>query len=154
EVRRAGNIVAAADPGKVMTICLHQPWPDASSRTGFGYPVGGAIDAMIDQLPDDKKEGGWDTAGTPLGALSLKGTAYATVQASTLADLFDGYIVQGALRDYTTVTPIPDFITPAEADRAAANYPGVKPAPLTGAQVQAAIGQDVDALQKALSQLR
>jgi hypothetical protein len=137
-----------------MTIALHAPWPDATAKNGLGYPVGGAIDAVIDGLPDDKKSGGWDTTGTPLGALSIKGSTYATDAATTLADLFDGYIVQGPIRRYTAVTPIDDFITAQNADRAEKNFPGVKPAVMTQKQVQASIVQDVDMLQKALSQFR
>lgn len=154
EVRRAGNIVAAAAASHVMTIALHAPWPDATSKSGLGFPAGGAIDDMIDKLPEEKKSGGWDTAGTPLGAVSIKGSTYATATATTLADMFDGYVVQGPLRAYTTVTPISDFIRPQDADRAAKNFPGVKPAPMTAQQVQASIAQDVDMLQKALAQFR
>jgi len=154
EIRRAGNIVAAKAPGRTMTIALHAPWPDATAKNGLGYPVGGAIDAVIDQLPDDRKSGGWDTAGTPFGALSIKGSPYGTDAATTLADLFDGYIVMGPIRLYTTVTPIRDFITAANGDTAVKNFPGVKTAPLTRDQVQTAILQDVQTLQKALALFR
>jgi hypothetical protein len=154
EIRRAGNIVAAAAPGRVYTIALHAPWPDTSQKSGLGYPVGGSIDSLIDALPDGKKSGGWDLAGTPMGRLSIAGSSYASPAATTLADLFDGYIVQGPLREYTAVTAIPDFIRPQDADRASQEFPGVKAAPMTAKQVQAAILQDVDMLQKALGQFQ
>jgi hypothetical protein len=154
ETRRAGTIVAAAAPGRVMTIEIHAPWPDATNKVGLGYPAGGLIDAMIDALPADKRSGGWNLAGTPLGALSIKGSVYETPSATTLADVFDGYIVLGPLHDYTVVTAITDFIQAKDADRATQQFPGVKPAPMTLEQVQASIAQDVDAVQKALAQLR
>ncbi len=154
EVRRAGNIIYDKAQQRVFTIALHAPWPDATQKGGMGYPVGGAIDDLIDTLPDTEKNGGWDLAGTPLGDLSIKGSAYESPAATTLADLFDGYIVLGPIRSYTTVTAIPDFITPQEADQAVKQFPGIKPPSLTAEQVQAAIGQDVDALQKALAQFR
>ena len=154
EVRRAGNIVAAAAPGRVYTISLHAPWPDATQKGGWGYPAGGSIDSLIQALSPDKKSGGWDLAGTPMGRLSIKGSFYETPAATTLADLFDGYIVQGRIRDYTTVTPITDFIRPQDADTAIRNFPGVKSAPMTVQQVQGAILQDVEMLQKALLQFQ
>jgi hypothetical protein len=155
EVRRAGNIVAAAvPPGRVYTIALHAPWPDANQKNGLGYPAGGSIDSLIDALPADKKSGGWDIAGTPLGRLSIAGSSYASPAASTLADLFDGYVVQGPIREYTAVTAIADFIRSQDADRASREFPGVKAAPMTAKQVQSAIVQDVDMLQKALAQFQ
>jgi hypothetical protein len=154
EVRRAGNILFAKAPARVFTIEIHAPWPEPSQKNGMGYPAGGAVDALLDRLPDDKKNGGWDLAGTLLGAVSIKGSTYESPAAKTLADVFDGYVVLGPIRAYTTVTPIPDFILPQDAERASRDFPGVKPAPMTAKQVQAAIAQDVDMLQKALAQFR
>jgi len=156
ETRRAGNIIFAAIGNRAFAISLHAPWPDASNKTGFGFPVGGLIDAMIDALPDSKKSGGWDTAGTALGSLSVNTTAYATsAKTGTLADVFDGYIVQGPIKDFATVTPIKDFITAANIDRANASFPGVKPdKPYTVEQLTKAIQDDLDSTASVFAQFR
>ena len=112
ETRRAGNIVYSRIGARVFSISIHAPWPDPGQKTGLAYPVGGAIDALIEALPPEKRSAGWNTAGTPLGALPLGRSPYAEGAATgTLADLFDGYIVQGPISGYTMVTPIRDFIT-------------------------------------------
>jgi hypothetical protein len=156
EVRRAGNIVFAAIGSRAFSISLHSPWPDASNKTGYGFAAAGLIDAMIAALPDAKKGGGWDLAGTPLGAISVANTPYATSGTSgTLADVFDGYIVQGPIKDYTMVTPIKDFITAANVDQANMSFPGVKPdKPLTVEQLNKAIQDDLDTMASTLAQFK
>jgi hypothetical protein len=156
ETRRAGNIVYERIGARVFAISIHAPWPDPTQKTGLSYPVDGAIDALIDALPPEKRSAGWDTAGTPLGALPLGRSSYADgAQTGTLADLFDGYIVQGPIAGYTMVTPIRDFIRPADAERAGREFPGVKPAsPPTVEQLNQTITDDVDSLAKALAQFK
>ena len=156
ETRRAGNIVYARIGARVFSISIHAPWPDPSQKTGLAYPVDGAIDALIEALPPEKRSAGWDTAGTPLGALPLGRSPYAEgAPTGTLADLFDGYIVQGPIAQYTMVTPIRDFIRPADAARAGREFPGVKPAaaPTVG-QLNQAIAEDVSAMTAALAQFK
>jgi hypothetical protein len=156
EIRRAGNIIYDRMGLKVWSIALHAPWPDPSQKIGLGYPAGGSIDALIDALPVEKKSAGWDIEGTPLGALSIKNSTYADGAATgTLADLFDGYIVQGPLAQYATVTPVKDFIAPSSVDAAMKNFPGVKLAPpQTADQLNQLIADDVGQLAKALQQFR
>ena len=153
ETRRAGNIVYGRIGTRVFSIPLHAPWPDPGQKTGLAYPVGGTIDALIEALPPEKRSAGWDTAGTPVGALPLGRSPYSDgAPTGTLADLFDGYIVQGPISGYTMVTPIRDFIRPADAEKAGREFPGVKPAkaPTVG-QLNQAIADDVDGLAKALA---
>jgi hypothetical protein len=156
ETRRAGNIIYERIGARLFAISIHAPWPDPTRKTGLSYPVDGAVDALIDALPPEKRSAGWDTAGTPLGALPIGRSPYADgAQTGTLADLFDGYIVQGPIAEYALVTPIRDFIRPADAERAGREFPGVKPAsPPTVAQLNQAIVDDVDSLAKALAQFR
>ena len=53
------------------------------------------------------------------------------------------------------VTPIRDFITPADADRAGREFPGVKPAvPPTVEQLNQTIVDDVEALGRILAQFK
>ena len=156
ETRRAGNIVYERIGSRVFAISLHAPWPDPTQKTGLAYPVDGAVDALIDALPAEKRSAGWDTAGTPLGALPLGRSPYSDgAQTGTLADLFDGYVVQGPISAYAMVTPIRDFIQPADAERAGREFPGVKPAsPPTVEQLNQTIVDDVDSLAKALAQFQ
>ncbi len=156
ETRRMGNIVFDRIGAQVFSVSLHAPWPDPAQATGLNWPVNGAIDALIDALPADKKSGGWDTAGTPLGALRLAKSAYSDGEPNaTLSDLFDGYIVQGPIGEYTLVTPIRDFVQPADAERAGQEFPGVKPpSPPSADQVNQTIAEDLASLAKALTQFK
>lgn len=156
ETRRAGVIVSQAIGPRAFTILLHGPWPDPGSRTGLGWAADGAIDALIDALPLDKRLAGFDTAGTPLGALPITTGGYRGSGKTplTLADVTDGYVIQGPLSEYGTVTPIKDFVRPEDAAAALERFPGPKPPSLTAAQANAAIADDATALGKLLALFR
>jgi len=152
ETRRAGNIIHEKIGARAFCISLHAPWPDKNQRNGLAYPAEGVIDALITALPADKRNAGWDTAGTPLGALPVRTGSYPEgAVGMTLADLFDGYIIQGPVAEYTTVTPITDFVRPEDGDRAARDFPGVKTTPPTVAQVNQSIEDDVQTVGKLLA---
>jgi hypothetical protein len=68
-----------------------------------------------------------------------------------VADLFDGYVIQGPIAEYTMVTPIKDFVRPENAERAAREFPGLKSSPPTVPQVNQSIADDIQSLQKALA---
>ena len=155
EVRRAGNIVAAAIGSRAFTISLHSPWPDKQSKDGYGYPADGAIDALIEKLPATEQSAGWDTMGTPIGALPITTGSYAaTDRTVTVADLFDGYIIQGPIGQYQVATPIQGFVRPEDAVRAGSQFPSFKATPPTVAQVNQSILDDAQALQKLLADFR
>jgi hypothetical protein len=152
ETRRTGNIVYAKIGARAFCVSLHAPWPDRAQRSRLAYPAGGAVDALIAALPPDRKSGGWNTEGNPLGALPVTGSDYAMGAAGlTLSGLFDGYVVQGPVSEYTTVTPIADFVRPEDAERASRDFPGVKSTPLTREQVNQSISDDVQAMGKMLA---
>jgi hypothetical protein len=101
------------------------------------------------------KEAGYDTAGTPLGALPVTSASYLSGYKSlTLSDLCDGYVIQGPLADYQVVTPIVDFVPADRAEQAIRNFPGVKPPSLTLNGVNQAIVEDVKAVDGALAPFR
>ncbi len=156
EKRRMGNIVYSRVGSRVWSISLHAPWPDETQKSGLTYAADGAIDALIDALPPDKRSGGWDLADTPLGALPLGRSPYSEAgKTGTLANLFDGYIVQGPISGYAMVTPIRDFVSAAAAPAAGREFPGIKPAsPPTAEQLNQAIADDLQSLAKALSQFK
>jgi hypothetical protein len=155
ETRLAAAIVYDRIGTRAYSICLHAPWPDPSRKTGLGYAAGGIIDALIAELPPEQKSAGWDLAGTPLGRIPVKSGAYAEdAPGLTLADLYDGYVVQGPLAGYTTVTPIRDFVKPEDGDRAARNYPGIKPALPSAQQINESIGDEIQNLKNVLAQFK
>ena len=152
ETRRAGRIIRDAIGARVFCISLHAPWPDKSRRNGMAFPADGALDALIAALSPDRKSGGWDTVGTPIGALPVTTSAYAAGETGLrVADLFDGYVTQGPIAEYTMVTPIPNFVRPEDAERAAKEFPGVKSSPPTVPQVNQSIADDIASLQKAFA---
>jgi hypothetical protein len=156
ETRRMGNIVYSRMGARVFAVSLHSPWPDQGQKSGLTWAADGAVDALIDALPPDRQSGGWDLVGTPLGAVPTGKSAYSEGEKNgTLADLFDGYVVQGPIARYSMVTPIPDFVSPADAAAAGRQFPGVKPAaPPTAGQLNQAIADDLESLAKALSQFK
>ncbi len=158
ETRRAGNIVYAKIGARAFSIALHAPWPDDGSSTGLTWAADGAIDNLIAALPPEDQSAGFDTAGTPIGALAVTSGSFSRDAGPgttlTVADLFDGYVIQGPLVGYKAVTPIADFVTPAEAPRALAEFPGAKPPSLTAQQANQAIADDAAAVQKLLEQFR
>ncbi len=158
ETRRAGNIVYAKIGARAFSIALHAPWPDTGSSTGLTWPADGAIDSLIASLPPEDRNAGFDTAGTPLGALPVTTSSLARDAPAgatlTLADLFDGYVIQGPIAAYTAATPIAGFVTPADAARALKNFPGAKPPSLTAGQANQAIADDAAAVAKLLAQFK
>ena len=156
ETRLMGNIVYDRIGSRSFSISLHAPWPDETQKSRLNYAADGAIDALIDALPPDKRSGGWDLDGTPLGAVSLGRGPYSEAgKHGTLGDLFDGYIVQGPIAGYAMVTPIPDFVRAADAPAAGREFPGIKPSsPPTAEQLNQAIADDLQSLAKALSQFK
>jgi hypothetical protein len=128
EVRRMGTIVADRVGARACTVALDSPWPDPAQQTGLAYPVDGAINGMVTALPAGEQSGGWDTAGTPLGALPVRSSAYAS--------------------------PITDFVPPDAGNYAVENFPGPKPARLDSKAVQQAIVEEVAAIEQMLSRFR
>ncbi len=155
ETRLAAAIVYDRIGTRAFSICLHAPWPDTSQKTGLGYAAGGVIDALIAMLPPEQRSAGWDLAGTPLGRIAVKSGAYAEgAPGLTLADLYDGYIVQGPLEGYSLVTPIKDFVRPEDGDRAGKGYPGIKTALPTAQQVNESISDEIQNLKNVLAQFK
>jgi hypothetical protein len=152
ERRRAGNIVHDALGARTFTVMMHAPWPDRRSRTGLSWAAGGVIDALLEKLPPGRRQAGWDTAGTALGALAVTTPSYLEgYRGLTLADLCDGYIVQGPLSDAAVVTAIRDFVPDDEAARAVRDFPGPKPRGLTLQQVNQSILDDTKAIEGLLA---
>jgi hypothetical protein len=155
ETRLAAAILYDGIGSRAFSICLHAPWLDPSKDTGLGYAAGGVIDALIAALPPEKQSAGWDLAATPLGEIPVKSGAYGEgAPGLTLADLYDGYIVQGPLAGYAAVSPIRDFVRPEDAERAAKNYPGPKPPQFSAQQVNESIGDGILNLARVLAQFK
>jgi hypothetical protein len=155
ETRLAAAIVYDRIGSRAFSISLHAPWPDKTSKTGLAYGAGGVIDTLIAMLPPEKRSAGWDMGGTPLGRIPVRSGAYAQgASGLTMADLFDGYIVQGPLSGYSLATPIRDFVRPEDADRAGKNYPGVKPTLPSAQQVNESISDEIQNLKNVLAQFK
>jgi hypothetical protein len=155
ETRRAGNILYDRYGGRIATLALHAPWPDASVQTGLAWPAGGAIDALLLALPPEKQAAGWDTAGTPIGALAISSGEYATGHENlTLAGLCDGYVATGPLTSLHAATAIADFVPEDAAEYAMKNFPGVRPAKLDVKAINGSIAQEAQALEQTLRRFK
>jgi hypothetical protein len=155
ETRRAGNILCDRVGGRVATVALHAPWPDRSVQTGMGWPAGGAIDAMLLALPPDRRAGGWDTAGTPVGAIPIASGDYAAGhEGLTLAGLCDGYVATGPITSLHAATAIADFVPESQEAYALKNFPGIRPPRLDVKGINASIVEEAQALEQALRRFK
>jgi hypothetical protein len=109
---RLGNLLYRKDPGRVMTVVLHAPLKSAPGvPAGFVLPVNGKIDSVVDRLPEDQREIGFNTSENWLADCSMENTFYATGYSGLLfKDLCQGYIVVKPVCDLHMVTLIPGFI--------------------------------------------
>lgn len=133
--RSAGNIVRDKIGAKAITVLFHSPWPDTNGPGGMGYPVDGALDALLESLPEGQRTGAMTVVGTPIGKLPVTNKAYAYgYKTLTLEDMTTGYLFLGPLANYHAVTPIPGFIDGNNLTQAVKNFPGPAINPKTSAQ--------------------
>jgi hypothetical protein len=152
ETRRCGNIVYDKIGTRAFTILFHTIWLDSRTQTGAGFPAEGVIDALIATIPESYRTAGFDTEGTPFGAIAVTYIAYATdTKPRTLADICDGYVISGPISAYTTVTLIKDFVNETNSDFAINNFPGPKSGNLTAASIQDQIVRSVSDMAQLLS---
>jgi len=118
---RMGNVVYDQIPARVFFILLHAPW---TNREGFGHwsaPVGGAIEAVMQETGG--KPVGFDVKDSPFGKLRDPNTYYSLGYPDfTLTTLTDGYIYLVPFRKFQSVTVDDKFITAANLQEAIANF--------------------------------
>ncbi len=155
ETRRTAEITGERIGSRAGTVLLHGPWLDSASMVGVSYPVNGAMDALIDALPADKKTAGFSVTGTPFASLEVKSGWWATDHPSlTLGDICDGYIIMGPIADYKAVTPIKDFISKADEQYAVTNFPGAKEKDLSAEKINGYIAQETTAFEQTLRAMK
>lgn len=124
--RRMGQVVYQKIGARAFTIFLHAPW--ASNKGDNAppiYPVGGAIDQVMEQLPGRRI--GFDLVGTPFGELQDPDSYYALGHENfRLSDFADGYIFQVPIKAYSGCTVDMHFITPENLEQAIAAIPNVR----------------------------
>jgi hypothetical protein len=121
---RMGNLVYDEIGDRAITIALHTSWQGRRSAGRHVYPVNGAIDALMKQVPPQYRRAGFDTRGTPFGELEGGPTVYAYGRDDfVLADFCDGYVFQAPFPEYENVTPIPGFINRGNIDEAKEQEP-------------------------------
>lgn len=117
---RAGNYVFAEIGKRAITIALHAPWPSEKAESYATYAVDGVIDALMHELGPEYYPVGFDTRGTPFGALGAGRNCLYTqgYDDLTLADWCDGYVFHAPISQYQGMTPIPDFVNADNLARA------------------------------------
>jgi Haem-binding uptake, Tiki superfamily, ChaN len=123
--QRLGHLVRERLGDRAVTVALHASWPSQRGSGESVHPAGGALDALMKQLPESHRRAGFDTRDTPFGQLPCPDTLYGQGRDDfRLADFCDGYIIQGPFASYEGVTLIKGFINRrnvAEAKERAAN---------------------------------
>ncbi|MDD3771881.1 MAG: ChaN family lipoprotein [Weeksellaceae bacterium] len=118
EKERMGNLIKNKLGDKTMTIFIHGPWYDKNGYKMQILPIDGVLDSLF-SLPEYQEyyPFGMDTRGTSLGDLKGKTSVYQYGYPNfTLKDFCDGYIFLKPINDYTTVTPIADFVKPENVE--------------------------------------
>lgn len=128
ETRRVGNIIYDQIGDDAATVLFHSPWSDERSQNGMAYPAGGAVDALLEELPTEERAMGFDVDGTPFGDLPVYAKSLTEgYDRLRFSEVTDGYITLELFTDYQPATPIDGFITEENFDRAVANFPGPTP---------------------------
>jgi hypothetical protein len=128
ETRRVGNIIYDQIGDSASTVLFHSPWSDERSQNGMAYPAGGAIDALLEKLPEESRRMGFDVAGTPFADLPVYAKSLTEgYDRLTFSDVTDGYITLALFPDYQPATAIEGFITEENVTEAIENFPGPTP---------------------------
>ena len=126
--RRVGNIIYDQIGDDAVTVLIHTPWGDDRSQNGMAYPAGGALDALLEELPAERRAMGFDVDGTPFAELPVYAKSLTEgYDRLSFSEVTDGYITVELLTDYEPATPIEGFITDENFDRAVSNFPGPTP---------------------------
>ena len=124
--KRMGNRIYKLMPDKVFFIFLHSPWASREDWAPTVCPVGGQIDALMNEFKD--KRVGFDVKGTPFGKLSDNESIFSVGYFRFyLEDYCDGYIFQKPLSEYQGCTVDPLFITAANVKEAVRNFDNYDP---------------------------
>ena len=118
EKERMGNLVKNKLGDKTMTIFVHGPWYDKNGYTNQVLPLDGVLDSLF-SIPKYKNylPFGMDTKNTSLGNLKAENTVYKYGYPNfTLKDFCDGYIFLKPINEYSTVTPIKNFVKPENVE--------------------------------------
>ena len=146
EDRRMGNYVYRAIGKRAVTVFLHAPWAGMKGiDDSAGYPADGYIDALMPSLPSGPRAVGFDLVDSPFGQLQVRNTFYALGYDDFRLSMFcDGWIYTKPLSEYEGVTPIPDWISAANVDRAHMQLPNPDWRQYTPEQLNARIARIAD----------
>lgn len=152
--QRAGAILSSRLGDRVMTVLFHMPFPDTRSRSGLGYPLGGIIERAFSELPEATRSVGFDVADSPYAEAPVTSDSLTEGHDDevTFEQLTDGYIVVARIADYDAVTPIPDFITADNIDRARTEFPGPHPGEITAEEMNEYIAGRASSLDRAFDE--
>lgn len=119
--KRMGNVIYDAIPDRVFSIILHAPWMSREGPDHWSVPVGGAIEAVMQEMQD--RPVGFDVKDSPFGKLRDPNAYYAIGYPDfNLATLTDAYIYLVPFRKFQSVTVDDKFITAANLQEAIANF--------------------------------
>lgn len=106
---RFGNYAHEDLGDKAYTIYFHSVWFDLNDAS---IPASdGLMDLLIDSIPKNKRNIGFDLSSTPMGNFTGESSSYSVgYEDFKLKDFVDEYIIQCKLKDYKSVRYIKNFI--------------------------------------------
>jgi len=127
--KRAGNILRDRYGDRVIGALIHSPVRESRSQIGYGYPVGGVLDEIIEELPEGQKARGFYVAESPFADAPIQSDALTEGLDTelTFQELTDAYITIVPISEYVPVTPIEGFIDESNIERAIREFPGPNP---------------------------
>ena len=127
EPRSAGNIVYDKIKSRAGTLLLHYIWPDEQAMYQVARPFEGVFDALMKVIEKEQTKAGIQTIDGPFAELPVASGVFAYKQDDLrISGMCQGYIILGPLHEYTTVTPIPEFINAENLQEALRNFPAPK----------------------------
>jgi hypothetical protein len=146
EDQRMGNFLYREIGKRAVTIFLHGPWNSAEGyEAPLVQPADGIIETVMAEVEPEFQRVGFDTRGSPLGALPGETSIYKYgYDGFNLGMFCDGYIYQMPISRFQGVTPIEGFINVSNIEDARRAAPNPEFRNATIEQFEAAIAEAAD----------
>ena len=152
--KRAGNILRDRYGNRIIGAMFHTPVRDSRSRVGYGYPLGGVMDEVIASLPEGERSRGFFPSESPFadGPVSSDTLTEGIEGDLLFADLTDAYLTLVPIASYTSVAPIPGFITQENLEIALREFPGPDPGEISVEEMNQYIAGNANQMSRVLEQ--
>ncbi len=125
---RLGNTLYGSLSDKIATVLLSGPWPWRNAPTRTAFPVDGLVDRLYEKVPSEiqlPQPAAWALSRAALGSALCQSSDFSAAQVPKLKELGAVLVAFGPVRTLHAVTPIANFITPANLGLVARKMPAM-----------------------------